>query len=126
MFNVFFLLGNNSLWNETVYRLADSWKMMVYHLLVKSTDHHVLLVHYEDLKHDLFREMNRILTFLDIKMEEEVLRERLEPNFNIFYRNHTCHYEHFTSEQRRYINHVISTADPQVAARLPLKTYLRF
>ena len=40
------------------------WKVHFDWLLKRPKDHNIILVRYEDLKQDLLREMERILTFL--------------------------------------------------------------
>lgn len=95
---------------------------MVQHLLVNSKNSSVLLVHYEDLRSNLFHEMKRMLQFLDYSVTENTLRERLDEKFTTFYRNHTSEFEHFTSEQKKYVNSILAS---KVETGLPLKQYIR-
>ncbi len=112
------LAGNNSVWNETVYRLAGMWKAMVNHLLVRSSHRPVLLIHFEDLKHNVFNEIKRVLAFIGYSIEDALLRDRLKHNFNAFYRNHSDSFKHFTPEQNEHLNNVISSIDPHIATKL--------
>lgn len=96
--------GNNSDWDSKVRELMLVWERMVKHLLLDSMDRPVLLVHYEDLKADLVREVKRMVKFLGYDMPEDVLRERITQQFNDFYRNHTPTFEHFTPAQKKFIN----------------------
>lgn len=107
--------GRNLEWNRTVYEQIHIWELMVEHLLVRSTGHPVLLVHYKDLKSNALHEVVRILSFLDYEVSNKVVEERLKKQFNTFYRNHTSTFEHFTRVQRDYVNTVIS----RVESRLP-------
>lgn len=119
------LTGHNSSWNDTVYQLADTWKDMVNHLLLRSSDRPVLLVHFEDLKLNVFREIEKILTFIGYQIDHAVLRERLKNDFNTFYRNHTDSFEHFTPEQKEYVASVMASIDPLVAMKLRTSQFLQ-
>ena len=119
---IFFYADNNSLWNETVYKQIDSWGEMVQHLLITSKNYSVLLVHYENLLSNLFHEIKRMVQFLDYDISENKLRDELDHKFTYFYRNHTAKFEHYTSEQKKYVNSVIAS---KVATGLPLERYIR-
>lgn len=101
--------------------MISVWERMVNHLLVKSKGRPILLVNYEDLKADPVREVKRMVDFLGYKLPESVLRERINQQFTVFYRNHTQTFEPFTAAQMKLVNATCS----RVAAKLnPGQLYL--
>lgn len=87
---------------------------MINHLMINNTGGApVLLVKYEDLKHDPFQEVERMVTFLDVNFDL-TFKEKLNQGFHTFHRNHTYTFDHYTHEQKVYMNSVIR----RVAERL--------
>ena len=87
---------------------------MIDHLLINNTrGNPVLLVKYEDLKKNTCEEVKRMVDFLGEGMlpgTEEVLRE----GFHAFHRNHTYTFDHYTREQKEYVNSVIISVAKQL------------
>lgn len=108
----------------------ENWEAMIYHLLVNVSENHpVLLVKYEDLKRDSYGEVERMLSFLDVKFKDDYLREKLKNGFHAFHRNHTYTFDHYTMEQKVYMNQVINRVSKLLQHHnidyLPLQKYLR-
>ena len=91
-----------------------NWEAMINHLMVNvSEGNPVLLVKYEDLKKDPYQEVERMLTFLDMKVKDDV-KDRLKNGFHTFHRNHTYTFDHYTVEQKIYMNEVINRVSKQL------------
>lgn len=92
----------------------QQWEDMVNHLLVNVSDSNpVLLVKYEDLKKDLYQEVERMLMFLDVQVRND-WKDRLKNGFHAFHRNHTYTFDHYTIEQKIYMNEVINRVSKQL------------
>ena len=92
----------------------ENWEAMINHLLINASDRNpVLLVKYEDLKRDAISEVERMLMFLDIKVTTTV-RGKLKNGFHAFHRNHTYTFDHYTVEQKIYMNEVINRVSKQL------------
>ena len=107
----------------------ENWEAMINHLLINKSDSNpVLLVKYEDLKSDPYQEVERMLMFLDVKVKKDV-RDRLKNGFHAFHRNHTYTFDHYTVEQKIYMNEVINRVSKQLQYHnvdyLHLHKYLR-
>ena len=107
---------------------------MIYnHVIKRKPAHPLLVVRYEDLKHDSVKEVQRMLDFLDITIERDDLVHRLRQNsFSKYHRNHTrsSQFNPYTPSQIRYWNSVISDTEKSLQANgitnfIPLRRYLR-
>ena len=89
---------------------------MINHLLINNTvDRPVLLVKYEDLKRDTYQEVERMINFLNVKFLTADVNETLKHDrFHAFHRNHTYTFDHYTTEQKLYMNSVISKVAKQL------------
>ena len=92
----------------TLWSLAVKWKMMIYNNLLSHRHQPVLAVMYEDLKTNTVAEVLRMLNFLQFPYLREEVEQRLQGGFTNFYRNHTDSFDHFTSEQKLFVNGIIS------------------
>ena len=81
---------------------------MIYNILLSQRHHPVLTVTYEDLKTNTVAETLRMLNFLQFPHLREEVEQRLQGGFTKFYRNHTDSFDHFTSEQKVFVNGIIS------------------
>ena len=93
---------------------------------MNTAKHPVLVVRYEDLKRDEAGEVRRMLEFLQVAYSEE----RLGASYSHFYRNHTDTFEHFTPEQKQFVNRVIVQCSEEMESMgitdwLHLKQYVR-
>lgn len=100
-------IGKNPVWNKILRSQAVKWKLMVNSHLLRQRPHPVLTVRYEDLKTDTVAEVVRMLDFLRFPYSREEVEHRLQEGFTQFYRNHTDSFDHFTSEQKLFVNGVI-------------------
>ena len=107
---------------------------MIYnHVIKRKPAHPLLVVRYEDLKRDSVREVQRMLDFLDVKIERDDLVNRLQQNsFSKYRRNHTrsSQFNPYTPSQIRYWNSVISDTEKSLQTNgitnfIPLRSYLR-
>ena len=67
----------------------------------------MLLIKYEDLKKDPLQELERMLGFLDINFKDD-MKDRIKNGFHAFHRNRTYTFDHYTVEQKIYMNEVIN------------------
>lgn len=116
-------------WNWTIHNQMKNWEAMIDHLLVNVSENNpVLLVKYEDLKKDPLQELERILGFLDIKFKND-MRDKLKNGFHAFHRNHTYTFDHYTVEQKIYMNEVINRVSKHLQYHnidyLNIQKYLR-
>ena len=81
---------------------------MIYNNLLSQRRHPVLTITYEDLKTNTVAEMLRMLNFLQFPYLREEVEQRLQGGFTKFYRNHTDSFDHFTNEQKVFVNGIIS------------------
>ena len=118
-----------------VHTQLDKWERMVTHLLVENT-HPVLVVEYDSLRSNQLAEVERMLHFLSFPFDTDELRVKLEAGgFDSFRRMHddkARRFEHFTSEQKVFVNSVIervinklSTSQVSHKFDLPLSEYIR-
>lgn len=117
--------GTNPGWNNTIYTQMEVWETMINHLLINNTvERPVLLVKYEDLQRDSYQEVERMVNFLNVKFLTDDVNKPLEHNgFHAFHRNHTNSFDHYTMEQKLYVNSVIGRVAKQL--RLHNIDYLR-
>ena len=89
--------------------LAIKWKIMMSSNLAHRlpTAESLLVVFYEDLKRELARELKRMVEFLDHPCTPEQLNRTVEEGYSAYYRNHTDTFEHYTSDQKIFINNII-------------------
>ena len=103
---------------------------MITNYLLQDPPHRVICVAFENLKKDLIGEVKRMLDFLSIGYTDEQLRGRLLQDFTAFRRSHKRVFDHYTHEQRRFINSFIRSAmlllkGTAIAGQVPLGSYLR-
>lgn len=88
----------------------ENWEAMINHLLINNkVNRPVLLVKYEDLKRDTYQEVERMTTFLNVTADVNKTLVH-----NAFHRNHTYTFDHYTKEQKVYMNSVISRVAKQL------------
>lgn len=93
------------------------WQNTIKHWLISSSYHPVLVVKYEDLKKNTLCEVQRMLDFLGIKYEEEVLAESLGTGFDAFHRKHPQEeFDHFTAEQRLRVSQGVKVTEALLAS----------
>lgn len=131
MFLHWYYTGNHPGWNATIYSQMTNWEAMVTHLLINNTRHHsVLLVRYEDLKSNTLHEVQRMLKFLQVPMNSVHSSElaQLEA-FHKFHRNTSYTFDHYTHEQKMFVNSVIAHVAKQLQAHgihsLNVEKYIR-
>ena len=101
--------GSNKKWNDFVYEYAPKWKAVIDYYFKSERGYRRLCVMYESLKRDLSSEVKRMLDFLHIEYNEMELRNRLQKTFSIFHRSRKREFEHFTHEQKMFVNSVINS-----------------
>lgn len=122
--------GNNDGWTKMVKRETENWEQMVNHLVIKSFSQPVLVVRYEDVKEDAVREVKKMLEFLKFTdISDKDVETRLKTDFQNFYRNHTYSFDHYTSEQKQYVNNAIRRVQDRITRFninfIPLEQYIR-
>ena len=101
-----FPLGNNSDWNDYITRMTARWKQHTCGWLLNGRNDPLHIVQYEKLKENAALELSKIISFCGIKLSEQ---SRINIGYNLFFRNHTDKFLHFTAEQERYIADTIRT-----------------
>lgn len=76
---------------------------------VKSVNfsHPTMVVRYEDIKQDRVAQVERMLKFLEFPFDKRDLERRLHHGFETFKRPHKEEFEHYTIEQKKYINAIL-------------------
>ncbi len=84
---------------------------MIYNWIHKNRHQPLLLIKYEQLRNNKALEMHKILKFLDIKFTIEEVQTRIDNGFSTFHRRkNNVTFEHFTIEQKRWVNSAILNA----------------
>ena len=99
---------------------------MVSSNLVRKEARPVLVVFYEDLKRDTATDLKSMLDFLDYPYNTAQLNSTVQEGYSSYYRNHTDTFEHYTPEQKAFVNKVIlqtaemvqKTVHKDIASRL--------
>ena len=73
--------------------------------------HPVNVIKYEDMKTNPSRELRRMLDFLQVSYTEAQFQRVVNNGYEKFKRRHSPRddYDHYTSEQRAFVNSVIRT-----------------
>ena len=102
-------IGNNTKWEKNVFQQTQRWQLMIRNWVINNNHHPVLIVKYEELKDSTLPEVKRMLDFLHIRYDDEILKEKLnDHSFNRFHRNHKNEkFVHYTSEQAEYVRAVV-------------------
>lgn len=119
-------------WEEFLHTYMDHWVNRITNWVLDNDPvHPVLVVHYEDLKQDAVREVQRMLDFLHIPFNKEDLPRILVADFNTFKRPHNSNsdFEHYTSAQKVHmkstLTHVIKMTEAKNKTHLlKLNDYL--
>lgn len=102
--------GNNTDWDSYLRSKGRRWLDQVVSWLALAKTHPILVVRYEDIKDDTLGQVKRMLDFLMFHYTEGTVRRQLEDGYTNFYRNHTATFEHYTSDQRVFVNSLIHEA----------------
>ena len=94
-----------------VYTQAVKWQQTIFAWLVNNMDHPVIVIKYENLKVNPSRELRRMLDFLQVPYTEAQFQRVVNNGCEKFKRHHSPRddYDHYTSEQRAFVNSVIRT-----------------
>lgn len=66
-----------------------------------------MVVRYEDIKADHVTQVKRMLTFLEHPIDGDALDMKLNDGFVAFRRTHKEDFEHYSSEQKKFINSML-------------------
>ena len=107
--SIFFISGNNSEWDEYVHAIGERWQKTIVEWFVKSVNFSrpIMVVRYEDIKEDHVTQVERMLRFLEFPFDKRQLEEKLNREFKTFKRPHKEEFEHYTSEQKKYVNTIL-------------------
>lgn len=91
--------------------MTDRWKRHISGWLLNGRNNPLHMVKYENLKINKSLEILNILKFYgETNVSLRSIDLKLGFGYNKFYRNHTDSFDHYTSDQERYIsNTVINT-----------------
>ena len=94
-----------------VHQKALKWQQTILAWVVNNMDHPVIVIRYEDMKANTSRELRRMLGFLQVPYTEAQFQRVVNNGYEKFRRHHSPQddYDHYTSEQRAYVNSVIRT-----------------
>ena len=87
---------------------AFYWQRMMISWAEYSKTHPLLVVHYEDLKADTVGEVQKILEFLAIPSISKDFAQRMEEGYIRFHRKKDQEFEHYTSDQKRFLNEIVA------------------
>ena len=113
--------------------LTHKWRLILgNNLRAQAAGRPVLSVFFEDIKTDPAPQISRMMEFLELPVTPAIINATVtvitflsltimklvwitfaqQDGFTSYYRNHTDHFDHYTAEQRMFVNNVISsTAD---------------
>ena len=99
------------------------WQDVIKNWFLSNTVHPVLVVTYESLKNNSCAEVERMLQFLNIGYNSEMLKERMHVGVDTFLRKkHPQDFQHFTKQQRVYINNLLEEINSHL--RVSGKTHI--
>ena len=102
--------GANKDWDDYIHSKLMRWPKQIVYLLTEAKlagcPVHILI--FEDLKADTVGEMKKLTDFLGFSYTMEEISARLEDGFSQFYRNHTASFSHFTPDQEKFIQDVVT------------------
>ena len=64
----------------------------------------IMVVRYEDIKSDHVAQVERMLKFLEFPFDKTELDAKLSHGFETFRRSHKTSFEHYTYEQKKFVN----------------------
>ena len=86
--------------------MAERWKHHICGWLLNGRNNPLHIVKFEDLKENTLVEVVKVVDFYGgTKVPVQNINSKI--NYNQFYRNHTDAFNHFTSEQEKYISETI-------------------
>ena len=94
-----------------VHTQALRWQRTIFAWMVNNMGHPVVVVKYEDMKANTSKELRRMLNFLQVPYTEAQFQSVVTSGYEKFRRHHSSQddYDHYTSEQRAFVNSVIRT-----------------
>ena len=107
-------LGNQNEWSNYVTKSAVGWRSHVRKWLDSQLPHRatLLVVKFENLLNNLRTELIRIMKYLEYPYTEEDIECTIrQSNVNVFHRNHTKHFEHYTQMEVDIIYEQIKMAE---------------
>ena len=107
---------------------AVVWKQTVLGWLVSSQNQSgpVLVTKYEDMQQDPGRELERILSFLQVPYSRERLRVVVKEGYKEFHRRSERQFEHYTRSQREYVGEIIRRTQEVISDAGYVEDYLNF
>lgn len=117
-----------------IHTQAKKWKTIINNYVInRPKTHPLLVVRYEDLKQDAVKEVQRMLDFLNVPLQEDELVAKLHSTqFDQFHRNHSASatFDPYTKQQVNYLNSVIIETENTLLSKgitdfIPLRTYVR-
>ena len=109
-FYLSFHAGDNKEWDRFLRGRCHKWQTHFTSWIITSKNHPILVVRYEDLKDNTLGEMERMLDFLGFAYTREELARRLEKGYTAFKRTNHGNFEHYTQEQKKYIQKLVRGA----------------
>ena len=94
-----------------VHTQALRWQRTIFAWMVNNMGHPVIVVKYEKMKANTSKELRRMLEFLQVPYTEAQFQSVVNSGYEKFRRHHSSQddYDHYTSEQRAFVNSVIRT-----------------
>ena len=91
-------------WNTFLYTYLNQWLTLIENWILRQSRNNsnkVLVVKYEDLKQDTLKEIGRMMTFLGLPFDKEVVAHRLAEDFTDFKQPHNAgsDFEHYRFDQ---------------------------
>ena len=89
--------------------MGERWKKTIVEWFIKSVNfsHPIMVVRYEDIKEDRIGQVERMLKFLEYPFDKTELEVKLHREFEAFKRPHKEEFEHYTPEQKKYVNTIL-------------------
>lgn len=142
-------IGTQPGWHSLVKYQTHKWRIMIgSNIRAVAAGRPVLIVFFEELKQNPASELTRMLEFLEVAWTpalinttvtvlylafvyiptyNQVLLPSPQDGFTQYYRNHTDSFEHYTAEQKQFVNSIImTTASAMQSHAQDIARHIRF
>lgn len=96
-------------WDSFLHRYMKYWKKRLEYWVLTQDTYPVHVLRYEDLQKDTLGEVRKVLDFLNVSYNPNVLAARLMEDYSEFHRQHGKErFEPYSLEQKQMLRSVIS------------------
>ena len=103
------------MWTKFVHSRAPQWLAMIRNWIAGNRGHPVLVIHYEDMKLSPVREVKKMLRFLNVEYNDDIVEKRLWQDFSVYHRHKKQNRDVYSKQLRAFVNSVLSDAEKYVS-----------